>query len=53
MEDWAKDPEKDKVEQEKEQAEKEVRIENDDPEELKKARDWDDYRDGKCLCYKV
>jgi hypothetical protein len=49
MEDWAKEPDKDKIEQEKEEAEKETRLENDDPDELKKARDWDEYRDGKYL----
>ncbi|KAL4229001.1 Immunoglobulin (CD79A) binding protein 1 [Mactra antiquata] len=46
MEDWAKDPEKDKILQEEETTEKEIRLENDDPDELRKAREWDEYKDG-------
>ncbi len=33
--------------QEQEEAEKELKTENDDPELLHKAREWDDFRDGK------
>jgi hypothetical protein len=46
MQDWAQDPEKDKVAQEKEAEEKETKIERDDPEELQKTRAFDDWKDG-------
>ncbi|XP_048728397.2 immunoglobulin-binding protein 1-like [Ostrea edulis] len=45
MQDWAKDPEKDKEAQEKEAEEKEQKIEQDDPEELQKTRAFDDWKD--------
>ena len=47
MQDWAMDPEKDRIAKEEEEREKEERIEKDDPETLRKAREWDEYRDGK------
>ena len=47
MQDWAMDPEKDKEAKEKEEEEKDEKVEKDDPETLRKARDWDEYRDGK------
>jgi len=46
METWAKDPEKDLEDQEKEEAEKEVRQENDDPEERMRVLAMDEYKDG-------
>ena len=41
------DPEKDRIAKEEEEREKEEKIEKDDPETLRKAREWDEYRDGK------
>ena len=51
MQDWAVNPEKNKTETEKEEEEKDDKIEKDDPETLKKAREWDDYRDGEIIFY--
>ncbi|XP_069119832.1 immunoglobulin-binding protein 1-like [Argopecten irradians] len=45
MQDWAADPEKDKEDREKEEEEKENKTEADDPEELQKARNWDEWKD--------
>lgn len=45
MQDWAMDPEKDKVAKEEEEAEKEEKIEKEDPEQLRKDREWDEFRD--------
>ncbi|XP_078334687.1 immunoglobulin-binding protein 1-like [Crassostrea virginica] len=45
MQDWAKDPEKDKEAQEREAEEKEQKEEQDDPEELQKKRAFDDWKD--------
>lgn len=45
MQDWAMDPEKDKIAKEKEEEENEAKIEKDDPETLRRAREWDEYRD--------
>ena len=36
-----------RAEAEKAEAEKEKKVENDDPETLRKAREWDEYTDGK------
>ena len=47
MQDWAMDPEKDKIAKEEEEAEKEEKIEKEDPEQLRKDREWDEFRDGK------
>lgn len=49
MQDWAKDPEKDKEAQEREAEEKEQKEEQDDPEELQKKRAFDDWKDGKMI----
>ena len=38
-----------KAEAEKADAEKEQKIENDDPETLQKAREWDEYTDGELI----
>lgn len=46
MQDWAKDPEKDKEAQEREAEEKERKEEQDDPEEIHKTRAFDDWKDG-------
>lgn len=52
MQDWAKDPEKDKEAQETEAEEKERKEEQDDPEEIQKTRAFDDWKDGgKSLSY--
>ncbi|XP_033732985.1 immunoglobulin-binding protein 1-like [Pecten maximus] len=45
MQDWAANPEQDKEDKEKEDEEKENKIEADDPEELQKARNWDEWKD--------
>ncbi|XP_062575460.1 immunoglobulin-binding protein 1-like [Saccostrea cucullata] len=45
MQDWASDPDKDKEAQEREAEEKENKIEQDNPEELQKARAMDDWKD--------
>ena len=49
MQDWAKDPEKDKEAQEREAEVKEQKEEQDDPEELQKKRAFDDWKDGKMI----
>ncbi|XP_052803915.1 immunoglobulin-binding protein 1-like [Mya arenaria] len=45
MQQWADDPDRDRIERECEEAEKEKKAEEDDPDELKKARDKDEYKD--------
>ena len=47
MQDWAMDTDNDKVQREKEDAEKEERLDREDPDELRKAREWDEHRDGR------
>ncbi len=47
MQDWAADPEKDAIAKEKEEEEKENQIEKDDEETLQRAREMDDWKDGK------
>ena len=46
MQEWATDPEKDRLAREKEAEEEDEKIDKDDPEALRKARQWDEYRDG-------
>jgi hypothetical protein len=51
MQDWASNPEADREAREAEEAEKEEKQERDDPDELQRARDWDEYKDGmSCEC---
>ncbi|XP_060068043.1 immunoglobulin-binding protein 1-like [Ylistrum balloti] len=45
MQDWAENPELDKEDREREDEEKEKKIEADDPEDLQKARNWDEWKD--------
>lgn len=47
MQDWANDPEKDAQAKEQEDSEKEKKVEEDDEETLQKARDWDEWKDGR------
>ena len=47
MQDWAMDPEKDRIAREKEEGEKDENMDKDNPETLRQAREWDEYRDGK------
>ena len=46
MQQLANDPDRAAKQAEKEEAEKEQKVEQDDPETLKKAREWDDWKDG-------
>jgi len=43
---WAKDPDKKRLEDEREAIEKEENIEKNEEQTLKKAREWDEFKDG-------
>ncbi|BFZ22268.1 hypothetical protein BsWGS_25307 [Bradybaena similaris] len=45
MQEWAQNPEKDALDREREDAEKELNIEREDPEALQRARAMDDWKD--------
>jgi len=44
---WAKNPDLKKRQEEEDNERKEIEAEKDDSEALRKARDWDEFKDGK------
>ena len=46
MQDWAANPEKDRIDRENEDAEKEKKLEEEDEETIQRMRAMDDWKDG-------